>query len=370
MKVLALDLDGVLTDGSVYIGAGGRESKRVHYRDADAATRYRRQGGRIAIITGESSDLVDHIAAWIKSDWLIKGMKDKAKGLTQLAEMCGVPVSEICYVGDSDRDAPALRLAGLALVPRDATREAKSAAMQVLGSAGGAGCVAEAVEVLLDRGGASRATYVSRRANKLGNANIVGGEEEEGPRSRAMATFQQNIATLEKVSLLFSEDIRRSACAIADSIASGGKVILVGIGRSAITAEYFAAELGRRLTAKSGSPPAFALRMDVTESVRVGNQCTTSDDFKNQIEALAKQGDILFVIHDNGHPRSVLKSVQLAMTMKIKTIAMTGGDPGEVRELVPICIAVPHTTVPYIQAYQMVITNSICEIVEDLVLSA
>jgi len=145
-RVLVLDIDGVLTDGSVGTGPGG--GRRVHLRDIDALTRAREAGIRIAFLTGESAKEVGWIVARCAGGEVLYGAKDKGRGLAELAEKLGVPTTGICYVGDAPRDVGALKTAGLGLAPSDADGKAKNAASIILENPGGRGAVAEAVEIL------------------------------------------------------------------------------------------------------------------------------------------------------------------------------------------------------------------------------
>lgn len=90
----------------------------------------------------------------LQIDWevtnIIKGCKDKEKGLMQLSKDTEVPLNNICYIGDSDRDAPALKTCGLVIVPQDATRKAKEMASVILDSKGGNGVVNEMMNYLID----------------------------------------------------------------------------------------------------------------------------------------------------------------------------------------------------------------------------
>ncbi len=152
IRLLALDIDGVLTDGAVYLDETGRESKRLSYRDIDAIFKAHRAGLRLALLTGEDTPWVAMIARRLQISLVYTGAKDKTAALHRLATDAGVPVEGIAYVGDSDRDAPALRMAGLGLAPADATPTAQKAAAVVLEAPGGQGAVAEAVALILDAG--------------------------------------------------------------------------------------------------------------------------------------------------------------------------------------------------------------------------
>ncbi|HVU37558.1 MAG TPA: HAD family hydrolase [Opitutales bacterium] len=149
IKLLALDIDGVLTDGRTTLGARKPERKRLAFQDLDAINAARRAGVRIALVTGESDGSVDLVAARTGVEIVRRGAKDKLAALTALARELGIKLSEIAYVGDGDRDAPALAAVGFSFAPSNAAFSAKSTAQVLLSRAGGHGAVNEAVHLVL-----------------------------------------------------------------------------------------------------------------------------------------------------------------------------------------------------------------------------
>lgn len=152
IKLLVLDIDGVLTDGRVIIDASSREYKSINYRDLDGIAWLKKRGVGLVLLTGEKTAIVGTLAKRFGISKVIKGAKDKEKALKQLLRSSQVPLKNICYVGDSDRDAYALRTCGLGIVPQDATKKAKESASVVLKSKGGNGVVHEIIEHLVKNG--------------------------------------------------------------------------------------------------------------------------------------------------------------------------------------------------------------------------
>src|SRR5688572_15245713 len=107
LEVLALDVDGVLTDGRVALTPNGEETKAIAFRDLDALTLARGLGLRIALITGEDGPLVDIIAKKTGAEHVLRGAKDKLAAIGVLAAHMNVSPKSICFVGDADRDAKA-----------------------------------------------------------------------------------------------------------------------------------------------------------------------------------------------------------------------------------------------------------------------
>lgn len=148
IRLLVLDLDGVITDGTVLLLPHGDEARSVHFHDLDAVTKVRQHGVDVAILSGENSASGHHVAERFGIGETVWGAKDKLPALQDLTMRLGVGINETCYVGDSDRDAPALEAAGIGLAPADGTAMAREAADHVLEARGGHGAVAEAVTLL------------------------------------------------------------------------------------------------------------------------------------------------------------------------------------------------------------------------------
>ena len=143
IKLLALDVDGVLTDGSLNIGAEGELFKAFNARCL------LRSGVRVAIITGRKSAIIHRRAEELGITELYEGIKDKRKILADLAAAGGLGQEEIAYMGDDLNDLPALLYAGLACAPADAAPEVISASSFVAANNGGRGAVREAAELIL-----------------------------------------------------------------------------------------------------------------------------------------------------------------------------------------------------------------------------
>ena len=149
IRLLVLDIDGVLTNGEVTFDEDGRESKSLFFRDIDAVFAARSAGLPLALVTGEATPIVGVIARRLEVERVYSGRHDKAEALADVAADHGVALDEVCFVGDSARDAPALELVGLGLAPSDAHADALAAADRVLSFPGGRGAVGEAVELAL-----------------------------------------------------------------------------------------------------------------------------------------------------------------------------------------------------------------------------
>lgn len=152
IRAVALDVDGVLTDGSVWWGPDGQEWKRFSYADIMGVSLGMKAGLKFALISGEDSSLVDRFAAKLGIAFVVKGCKDKARALRHFSEESGVPLAAICFMGDDVNDIDAMELSGCAASPASAQVAARRYAAFVTESAAGNGAVRELINALLDAG--------------------------------------------------------------------------------------------------------------------------------------------------------------------------------------------------------------------------
>src|SRR3954447_19253563 len=128
VKAIALDVDGVLTDGGVWWGPEGAEWKRFSFADIMGVSLARKAGLVVTLISGEDSPLVDRFALKMNLGDITKGCKDKASALSAFAERNGLSLDEICFMGDDVNDLAAMKLAGLSAAPGNARPEARDKA--------------------------------------------------------------------------------------------------------------------------------------------------------------------------------------------------------------------------------------------------
>jgi 3-deoxy-D-manno-octulosonate 8-phosphate phosphatase (KDO 8-P phosphatase) len=151
IKAVALDVDGVLTDGTFWWGPDGAEFKRFSFADVMGISRGRKAGLLFALISGEDSPLVDRFAAKMGITDIHKNCKDKAVALRQFAHTRGLDLAEVCFMGDDVNDLPALQLAGLAAAPANAQPALRPFVEHFTERPGGNGAVRELIEYLLDQ---------------------------------------------------------------------------------------------------------------------------------------------------------------------------------------------------------------------------
>jgi 3-deoxy-D-manno-octulosonate 8-phosphate phosphatase (KDO 8-P phosphatase) len=148
-QLLVLDVDGVLTDGGLYVDDKGVPIKKFNVKDGLGIKLAQRFGIQIAILTGKTSRLVDHRARELGIEHVIQGSKDKGADINALCEKTGIPIRFTAMMGDDLPDLPAYAVVGYKIAVGDAVDEVKAAADFVTTKAGGRGAVREAIEHLL-----------------------------------------------------------------------------------------------------------------------------------------------------------------------------------------------------------------------------
>ena len=150
IRMLALDVDGVLTDGGFWWGPAGEEWKRFSFLDVMGVSLARKAGLRVALISGEASPLVDRFAAKMGITDVVKGCKDKAAALRTVARRHKIALQSVAFMGDDVNDLGALKICGLPACPATAHPRNLAIAKFVSRRPGGNGAVRELVDHLLE----------------------------------------------------------------------------------------------------------------------------------------------------------------------------------------------------------------------------
>lgn len=153
IKMLILDVDGVMTDGRIIMDSDGREMKNFCVRDGHGLVMLQRHGIRVAILTGRTSLVVDHRARDLKISEVYQGALDKKEVFTRILEKNSLTPEQIAYVGDDIVDIPVLKMVGFSTAVADAVDEVKKHVDYVTVCRGGQGAVREICEMLLDTQG-------------------------------------------------------------------------------------------------------------------------------------------------------------------------------------------------------------------------
>lgn len=152
IRAVALDVDGVLTDGTFLWGPDGEEFKRFSFLDVMGISLGKRAGLVFALISGETSPLIERFARKMEIHHVYMGCKEKGVALQDFSLAAGIPLEAIAFMGDDVNDLPAMELAGLAAAPAGARSKVMARATFVAPRPGGDGAVRELVDHIIGQG--------------------------------------------------------------------------------------------------------------------------------------------------------------------------------------------------------------------------
>jgi 3-deoxy-D-manno-octulosonate 8-phosphate phosphatase (KDO 8-P phosphatase) len=149
IKLIIVDVDGVLTDGTIVVDRSGENAKRFHVHDGLGLRLAMLAGKTVALMTSAGSEGLTHRAEQLGIERVYQYVPDKGAAYEQLRDELGLRDDEICYIGDDLIDLAPMQRAGLPVAVADAVEQVKAAAAWVTSRAGGRGAVREAVEHIL-----------------------------------------------------------------------------------------------------------------------------------------------------------------------------------------------------------------------------
>ena len=149
IRLLGLDVDGVLSDGRIVLSSDGRDWKSFDAQDGFGIVCAQRLGLQIALVSGRTSDVVLLRAQQLKIADAIQNCDDKREGLRALREKYQLSVEEVAFMGDDLFDLPALKSVGVSFAPANAVAEVRERVDYVASRSGGAGAVREVIELIL-----------------------------------------------------------------------------------------------------------------------------------------------------------------------------------------------------------------------------
>ena len=151
IRLIVLDVDGVMTDGRIRFDDAGGQSREFHIQDGLGVTMWRGIGRQVGILTSKQSGAVAARAKMLGIDLLEQGKEDKVPGLERMLAKAQVNAEETAFVGDDLLDAAVMRQVGYPIAVANAVDDIKAIASYVTKQPGGSGAVREAIEHLLKR---------------------------------------------------------------------------------------------------------------------------------------------------------------------------------------------------------------------------
>jgi len=189
------------------------------------------------------------------------------------------------------------------------------------------------------------------------------------PLSLIEQSFDTALQVMER-SRRLAPSIMQAAQAIFTCLAQGGKILVCGNGGSAADAQHFVAELvGRFRYANRAGLAALALTADTAFLTAWANDVGFQYVFSRQVETFAARGDLLLGISTSGRSQNVIEAFKTAHSRQINSIALLGGDGGQLINLADMAIVVPDANTQRIQEVQLFVLHLLCELVEEQLMS-
>ncbi len=153
IKLLILDVDGVLTDGSLFYSKDGEHIKKFNVRDGQGIKLAQSYNIEIALVSARNCSIVLNRFGELGVKHIYQHCYDKGKKIKELSGELKINLSEIAYIGDDILDVPPLEIVGLPICPKDAHPSALSKAKLITETKGGYGCVREVIDLILKEQG-------------------------------------------------------------------------------------------------------------------------------------------------------------------------------------------------------------------------
>lgn len=185
------------------------------------------------------------------------------------------------------------------------------------------------------------------------------------PVERIRELARESVRVKERFFEERAEDVARAAELMIAALRSGRKILLFGNGGSAADAQHIAAELVNRYRRSRPALAAVALTTDASVLTSIANDVAFEEVFSRQIEALGEPGDVAIAISTSGRSPNVVRAVETARRLGLRTIGLLGRDGGLVAPLVDVPLIVPIEETPRIQEVHITLGHILCELIED-----
>ncbi len=149
IRIVLMDIDGVLTNGKVTFDSTGKEFKTIDFKDLDAIYEMKRQGLKVGLLTGEATPITLSFRERFQPDFFYNGCKDKPAALKEILMQTGISAEEVCYTGDGKYDVPIMKQVKYAASPANAIPEVRELSNILLERNGGDGCIWELMEWII-----------------------------------------------------------------------------------------------------------------------------------------------------------------------------------------------------------------------------
>ena len=167
IRLVLFDVDGVLTDGTIYIGQDGEVLKSFNAKDGVAVALLQKHDIKVGVISGKASKALDFRIKQLNFDYTITGCNDKFAALNDIKNSANLKLDQIAFVGDDIIDIPVMTQVGLSIAPSDAHELAINCANHVTSAKGGEGVARESAEFILKNAGFSMQEMYSEMVDNV-----------------------------------------------------------------------------------------------------------------------------------------------------------------------------------------------------------
>lgn len=181
--------------------------------------------------------------------------------------------------------------------------------------------------------------------------------------------IQEHIEVAKKVLKTLSPVILETAQTLHEALSKGNKILICGNGGSAADSQHFAAELTGRYKRERKGLSAIALSTDTSALTAIGNDYGYEFVFSRQVEALAKEGDVVIGISTSGNSKNVVHALEVANKLNCTTISLSGRDGGVIKSLCDHNLVAPSDDTPRIQEIHIICIHLLCELLERAAVS-
>lgn len=341
IKLVLLDIDGVITNGKIQINSNGQEIKQIDFKDIDAIFELKKRNYKIGIVTGENTPIVEYFNKRFKPDFFYLNCKGKVAAIKEIQNKAGYEKEEICFIGDSKHDIDAIKYVGLGVCPNNASTSVKNIADDVFKANGGDGCIQELLDLLEEHKNKKNLFFDKVYVEHMDMFNKI----------RVDKQLQDNIMMIARE--------------IVDVFKNGRKLLLCGNGGSAADSQHIAAEFIGRFYLERKALNAEALGLNVSSLTSIGNDYSFEKVFARQVEAKGKKGDIIIGISTSGNSKNIVEAFKVARKMNIKMVALIGDNKNApLAKFADIVINIPSNITPRIQEAHIFMGHLFCEYVE------
>ncbi len=199
----------------------------------------------------------------------------------------------------------------------------------------------------------------------MSNQNGFSTQHMEEWSNRIQLLFMESIAAKQEFVRESLPRIIQAAQWMTEVLRSGKKILIFGNGGSSTDAMHIAGELVSRFYKNRAGLPAMALGTNIATLTSIANDFSYENIFSREVEAYGLEGDLAIGISTSGNSRNVLSGLSKAREKGLRTMALTGGTGGQIKDKVDLALVVPSKLTPRIQECHITVGHILCELVEE-----